>query len=176
MSCVWHMRLQWNIVQLQKLGKVLIFHTATVCHSRMCQMKLVWIILKTLKQSKWLWSTHHSLKLWYYQFWYDIGSLSKTFNHFPTDWSAGSGHGPLRSSLKKPKQRDIASVSSRSSSKQVRISLGSEQTTVWAERLPPPELAAVSALKLYLQWISRVVANKNIYSAASRVRTNKVTR
>ena len=44
--------------------------------------------------------------------------------------TAGSGHGPLRSSLKKPKQRDIASVSSRSSSKQVRISLGAEQTTV----------------------------------------------
>jgi hypothetical protein len=43
---------------------------------------------------------------------------------------SGSGHGPLRSSLKKPKNRDLASVSSKSSSKQVRISLGAEQTSV----------------------------------------------
>ena len=43
----------------------------------------------------------------------------------------GSAHGPLRSSLKKPKNRDVASVSSKSSSKQVRISLGAEQTAIW---------------------------------------------
>lgn len=48
--------------------------------------------------------------------------------------STGSAQGPLRSSLKKTKQKDKAqdtiSGSSRSSSKQVRISLGAEQTQV----------------------------------------------
>ena len=48
------------------------------------------------------------------------------FNLF---FSAGSA-GPLRSSLKKPKNKDNASVSSKTSSKQVRISLGQEQTQV----------------------------------------------
>lgn len=49
---------------------------------------------------------------------------------FGSSTSTGSAHGPLRSSLKKPKNKDIASVSSKSSSKQVRISLGAEQTQV----------------------------------------------
>merc|ERR1711941_66706 len=44
--------------------------------------------------------------------------------------SSGSGAGPLRSSLKKPKQKDLASVSSKSSSKRVQISIGSEQTAI----------------------------------------------
>jgi len=48
--------------------------------------------------------------------------------------STGSAQGPLRSSLKKTKMKDKAldvnSVSSKSSSKQVRISLGAEQTQV----------------------------------------------
>ena len=60
---------------------------------------------------------------------------------------SGSGHGPLRSSLKKPKQRDIASVSSRSSSKQVRISLGAEQTTVWRHPLEKNIIIKLSKLK-----------------------------
>ena len=41
-----------------------------------------------------------------------------------------SGAGPLRSSLKKPKQKDLASVSSKTSSKRVQISIGSEQTAI----------------------------------------------
>lgn len=57
-------------------------------------------------------------------------SLTLSTYSYGSSTSTGSGHGPLRSSLKKPKQRDIASVSSKSSSKQVRISLGAEQTTV----------------------------------------------
>jgi len=44
--------------------------------------------------------------------------------------SSGSGAGPLRSSLKKPKQKDLASVSSKTSSKRVQISIGSEQTAI----------------------------------------------
>ena len=57
-------------------------------------------------------------------------SLTLSTYFFGSSTSTGSAHGPLRSSLKKPKNKDIASVSSKSSSKQVRISLGAEQTTV----------------------------------------------
>ena len=42
----------------------------------------------------------------------------------------GSAQGPLRSSLKKPKNKDMHSVSSETSSKRVRLSLGAEQTSV----------------------------------------------
>jgi len=57
-------------------------------------------------------------------------STTLSIGSFGSSTSTGSAHGPLRSSLKKPKNKDIASVSSKSSSKQVRISLGAEQTQV----------------------------------------------
>ena len=59
----------------------------------------------------------------------------KYFYHF---LFSGSAQGPLRSSLKKTKMKDkamdvnsVSSHRSSSSSKQVRISLGAEQTQVW---------------------------------------------
>jgi len=60
-----------------------------------------------------------------------VESLStlSTYSFGSTISSSGSA-GPLRSSLKKPKNKDNASVSSKTSSKQVRISLGQEQTQV----------------------------------------------
>lgn len=57
-------------------------------------------------------------------------SLTLSSYSLGSSTSTGSAHGPLRSSLKKPKNRDVASVSSKSSSKQVRISLGAEQTAI----------------------------------------------
>lgn len=57
-------------------------------------------------------------------------SLTLSSYSLGSSTSTGSSHGPLRSSLKKPKNRDVASVSSKSSSKQVRISLGAEQTAI----------------------------------------------
>ena len=39
--------------------------------------------------------------------------------------------GPLKPSLKKPKSKDNASISSETSSKRVRYGLGGEQTSVW---------------------------------------------
>lgn len=57
-------------------------------------------------------------------------TLSSTLS-FGSTTSTGSGVSKeLRSSLKKPKNKDTASVSSKTSSKQVRISLGQEQTQV----------------------------------------------
>ncbi|TRY73090.1 hypothetical protein TCAL_06689 [Tigriopus californicus] len=45
--------------------------------------------------------------------------------------STGSGHGPLRSSLKKTKHKEVASdTASVTSSKRTRFSLGTEQTSV----------------------------------------------
>ena len=39
--------------------------------------------------------------------------------------------GPMRSSLKKPKNKDNASIDSTTSSKRVRIQLNQEQSSVW---------------------------------------------
>ena len=41
-----------------------------------------------------------------------------------------TGKGPLRSSLKKPKNKDTGSITSETSSKRVRYGLGAEQTSV----------------------------------------------
>ena len=66
----------------------------------------------------------------YFFCWINYYHISNENLIFLSDF-LGSAHGPLRSSLKKPKNRDVASVSSKSSSKQVRISLGAEQTAIW---------------------------------------------
>ena len=42
----------------------------------------------------------------------------------------GSGHYPLRSSLKKPKNKDNHSITSETSSKRTRFAMGAEQTNV----------------------------------------------
>ena len=49
------------------------------------------------------------------------------------EWLIGS-QCPLRSSLKKQKSKDLASLTSETSSKRVRYGLGAEQTSVWLWR------------------------------------------
>ena len=58
----------------------------------------------------------------------EAGEEEKNWEFFAG--STSTGKGPLRSSLKKPKNKDTASITSETSSKRVRYGLGAEQTSV----------------------------------------------
>ena len=69
-------------------------------------------------------------------FWVDV-ALIKAFSLKSPKWSqvdiftvSASINNPMRSSLKKPKNKETASVASAASKKSVRIALGEEQTAV----------------------------------------------
>ena len=82
---------------------------------------------------------------------------------------SGSAQGPLRSSLKKTKQKDknldTGSTRSSTSSKQVRISLGAEQTQVWTSLNKFKQVSTMSFYKLkisiYLGVIDQLHTQEN---------------